>query len=82
MSTTVNGAGAGTSSKAPESEVGFQPQSRMAVQPPKQEDLQRSYATVVSSDANPKGWYGTMSKFTTNAASPPSISSSNISNIP
>jgi hypothetical protein len=63
MSTTVNGAGAGSSSKAPESEVGFQPQNRMAVQPPKQEDLQRSYATVVSADANPKGWYGTMSKF-------------------
>ncbi|CAG9944222.1 unnamed protein product [Clonostachys rosea f. rosea IK726] len=60
MSTTVNGAGAGSSSKAPESEVGFQPQNRMAVQPPKQEDLQRSYATVVSADANPKGWYGTM----------------------
>lgn len=56
----------GSSSKAPEHDptnVGFQPQSRMAVQPPKKEDLQRSYATVVAPDANPQGWYGTMSTF-------------------
>lgn len=39
---------------------GFQAQSKMAVQPPKEEDLQRSYATIVSSEANPKGWYGSM----------------------
>ncbi|KAH8883920.1 stomatin family protein [Thozetella sp. PMI_491] len=30
------------------------------VQAPRQEDLQRSYATVVDTDANPKGWYGSM----------------------
>ncbi|KAF4126382.1 Regulator of protease HflC, stomatin/prohibitin superfamily [Geosmithia morbida] len=40
--------------------VGFQPQKNMTVQPPKQEDLQRSYATVVDSEASPKGWYGSM----------------------
>ncbi|KPM40291.1 hypothetical protein AK830_g6298 [Neonectria ditissima] len=50
-----------SSSKAPEAPaVGFQTQSKMAVVPPKKEDLQRSYATIVENDANPKGWYGTM----------------------
>ncbi|KYK55332.1 stomatin-like protein [Drechmeria coniospora] len=40
---------------------GFQPQSRMAVQPPKKEDLQRSYATVVGDEEpQPRGWYGSM----------------------
>ena len=58
---SVNGA-QGSSSKAPETDtpLGFQPHNKMTVQPPKQEDLQRSYATVVSNEANPKGWYGTM----------------------
>ena len=37
------------------------PQPAMIVQPPRQEDLQKSYATVVDPDANPKGWYGSMS---------------------
>jgi regulator of protease activity HflC (stomatin/prohibitin superfamily) len=62
MSATHNGAVEGSSSKAPDAEgtVGFQPQKKMAVQPPKPEDLQRSYATTVSTDANPKGWYGIM----------------------
>jgi len=42
--------------------AGFRSHANMvAVQPPKPEDLQRSYATVVDSDANPKGWYGSMS---------------------
>jgi erythrocyte band 7 integral membrane protein len=65
MSTTINGADAhrgGSSSKAPESEpgsIGFQPQIKMNVQPPKQEDLQRSYATVVA-DTGSHGWYGSM----------------------
>ncbi|KAK3988189.1 putative stomatin-like protein [Cladorrhinum sp. PSN332] len=41
--------------------IGFRAQANMtAVQPPKPEDLQRSYAAVVDSDANPKGWYGSM----------------------
>lgn len=35
-------------------------QPAMVVQPPRQEDLQKSYATVVDPDANPKGWYGSM----------------------
>ncbi|PHH63291.1 hypothetical protein CDD81_6148 [Ophiocordyceps australis] len=42
------------------SDGGFQPQANMAVIPPRQEDLQRSYATLVGDDANPKGWYGSM----------------------
>jgi len=43
------------------SAVGFRPnQNMVTVQPPKAEDLQRSYATVVSHDANPQGWYGSM----------------------
>lgn len=56
-----------SSSKAPDTDVetngngGFQAQAKMTVQPPKKEDLQRSYATIVSNDANPKGWYGSMS---------------------
>lgn len=56
---TVNG---DSSSKAPEQGTGgFQTQTKMTVIPPKKEDLQRSYATIVENDANPKGWYGTMS---------------------
>jgi hypothetical protein len=49
--------------KQADSNGGFRPHNNMAmvVQPPKPEDLQRSYATVVSADANPKGWYGSMS---------------------
>ncbi|RDA89638.1 hypothetical protein CP533_0738 [Ophiocordyceps camponoti-saundersi (nom. inval.)] len=39
---------------------GFQAQNKMAVQPPRQEDLQKSYARIVGDDANPKGWYGSM----------------------
>lgn len=37
------------------------PQPAMVVVPPRQEDLQKSYATVVDPNANPKGWYGSMS---------------------
>ncbi|KAJ9149969.1 Stomatin family protein [Pleurostoma richardsiae] len=47
----TNGAGQAT---------GFRPQANMSVEPPRPEDLQRSYATVVDTDANPKGWYGSM----------------------
>jgi regulator of protease activity HflC (stomatin/prohibitin superfamily) len=39
---------------------GFRPQHGLVVQPPKKEDMQVSYATIVAADANPKGWYGTM----------------------
>ncbi|KAM0428932.1 hypothetical protein ACHAPT_006735 [Fusarium lateritium] len=55
--------GGGSSSKAPaplEGNGGFQAQHKMAVVPPKKEDLQRSYATIVETDANPKGWYARM----------------------
>lgn len=58
----------GGSSKDPEvnghgpSAAGFRAQANMAtvVQPPREEDLQRSYASIVGNDANPKGWYGSM----------------------
>lgn len=39
---------------------GFQPQHKMRVEPPRREDLQQSYATVVSEEAQAKGLYGTM----------------------
>lgn len=39
---------------------GFRPQVHMQVQPPKPEDLQRSYASVVDEVHSP-GWYGGMS---------------------
>ncbi|KOS22252.1 putative band 7 family protein [Escovopsis weberi] len=55
----------GNPSKAPDNDAditstGFQAQTKMTVQPPREGDLQRSYATTVGSDANPKGWYGSM----------------------
>lgn len=48
--------------KGPDHNGGFRAQANMAmvVVPPKPEDLQKSYATIVSNDANPKGWYGSM----------------------
>lgn len=52
--------------KAPdggETQIGFRPQTNMSVQPPRQEDLQKSYASIVGDEANPKGWYGTMGLF-------------------
>ncbi|PHH89029.1 hypothetical protein CDD83_6758 [Cordyceps sp. RAO-2017] len=39
---------------------GFQPQTKMTVQPPKKEDLQRSYGTIVDESSDPKGVYGKM----------------------
>lgn len=64
----------GGSSKAPESvsgttAIGFTPQHKMTVQPPRKEDLQKSYASVVETDANPKGWYGGMSRFSSGLCS-------------
>lgn len=62
MASTLNGTS--SSSKAPEVEPstgGFQAQNKMAVQPPTEDDLQRSYATVVRTDVDYKGWYGSMS---------------------
>lgn len=42
---------------------GFVSQAKMTVAPPSEEDLQKSCAKVVGSEANPKGWYGSMSTF-------------------
>jgi regulator of protease activity HflC (stomatin/prohibitin superfamily) len=39
---------------------GFRAPANMVVEPPKEEDLQKSYASIVGNDANPKGWYGSM----------------------
>lgn len=51
-----------SSSKQPDlNGQGFRPQVNMTVQPPRQEDLQQSYASIVGNDASPKGWYGSMS---------------------
>jgi len=65
---TAHSASSVSKGKGPEEPTvtngGFRPQvpmAVMAVQPPRQEDLQRSYAAVVDSNANPKGWYGSMS---------------------
>ena len=42
-------------------DVGFRPQANMAVVPPRKEDLQMSYASIVGDDDhNPSGWYGGM----------------------
>jgi len=60
MSTTVNGEGSSAGKAHDETAVGFQPTNKMTVQPPKEDDLQRSYATTVGSEANPPGWYGKM----------------------
>jgi erythrocyte band 7 integral membrane protein len=58
-----NIANGSSGSKVPEGESstgGFQAQNKMTVQPPKQDDLQQSYATVVRTDVDYKGWYGGM----------------------
>jgi erythrocyte band 7 integral membrane protein len=53
-----------STSKAPEnSNGGFRAHAAMTVEPPKAQDLQQSYATIVGNDAGPKGWYGTMGKW-------------------
>lgn len=53
---------------------GFQPQGKMTVQPPKKEDLQRSYASIVGDDGNPSGWYGSMGKFLRHSRASPTCS--------
>ena len=50
----VNGGGSGNNP------AGFKAQPKMTVEPPRPEDLQQSYASIVGNDANPKGWYGGM----------------------
>lgn len=51
-----------SSSKAAD-HAGFKAQNNMTVQPPREEDLQKSYESIVGTDANPKGWYGSMSMY-------------------
>lgn len=34
--------------------------AEMRVEPPRKQDLQQSYASIVGDDANPPGWYGVM----------------------
>jgi len=41
-------------------DIGFRPQMNMTIQPPTPDDLQKSYASIVAEDGNPKGWYGSM----------------------
>ena len=49
---------------------GFRPQNDMnVVVPPRAEDLQRSYAAIVTNDVNPQGWYGSMSTYSASSAS-------------
>lgn len=48
-------------STTPAGPGGFVSQAKMTVAPPSEEDLQKSCAKVVGSEANPKGWYGSMS---------------------
>lgn len=60
--------GGSSSAKAPEhapvdGNGGFISQNKMSVEPPKKEDLQRKYATVVEQEAGPNDWYGSMSKY-------------------
>lgn len=57
------GSSSGTNGAKPVADVGFRPQANMAVVPPRKEDLQKSYASIVGDDHNPAGWYGSMSMF-------------------
>jgi erythrocyte band 7 integral membrane protein len=50
----------GNGAERDEHQVGFRPTVPMTVEPPKQEDLQKSYASIVGTDADAKGWYGGM----------------------
>lgn len=54
----VNGGG---SSAGKAAAPAYDSQPKMNVEPPRQEDLQQSYATLIGNDPNPKGWYGGMS---------------------
>lgn len=52
--------GKAATTEGAETQIGFRPQVNMTVQPPRQEDLQKSYASIVGDEANPSGWYGSM----------------------
>lgn len=53
--------------------IGFRPQP-MAVIPPREQDLQQSYASIVGNDDSKKeGWYGSFSKELSHLTSSPSF---------
>ncbi|KAI3338476.1 stomatin family protein [Ustulina deusta] len=62
MSTTAAGktADKGHTNGTSSNPAVFRPQAAMTVERPRPEDLQESYAQIVDSNANPKGWYGSM----------------------
>ncbi|KAL2126281.1 hypothetical protein VTI74DRAFT_1267 [Chaetomium olivicolor] len=53
------GSSKGKATDVPTTNGGFRPHANMTVQPPKPDDLQKSYASVVEEVHNP-GWYGGM----------------------
>lgn len=53
------GSSKGKATDSAPTDGGFRPQAAMTVQPPRLEDLQKSYANVVGDEHNP-GWYGSM----------------------
>lgn len=64
MDTSAPSSSRGKAAGSSVNNAGFRAQPNMtAVQPPKPEDLQMSYASVVGVDPQPKGWYGAMSMF-------------------
>ena len=68
----INGGSSSANPKAPapaptEGNGGFVSQHKMSVEPPKKEDLQRKYATVVEHEAGTNDWYGSMSKYCTDS---------------
>ncbi|EFX06505.1 stomatin family protein [Grosmannia clavigera kw1407] len=61
MSAEASGSMDNSSSKPMvDNNVGFRPQINMEVTPPRPEDLQKSYATIVSDYAGTNDWYGGM----------------------
>nr|AAQ73640.1 stomatin-like protein [Epichloe festucae] len=58
--TNTNDGESSSKAPAPAPAPAYESGLKMEVQPPKQEDLQQSYATLVGNDPNPKGWYGSM----------------------
>ncbi|RYO85910.1 hypothetical protein DL766_003958 [Monosporascus sp. MC13-8B] len=57
---TSKGKGPGNVNGGEQPAVGFRSQGNMVVERPRQEDLQQSYASIVDTDADAKGWYGMM----------------------
>jgi hypothetical protein len=59
MDTSDHGSSKGKATDNAATNGGFQSQGQMRVEPPKREDLQRSYASIVDEVHFP-GWYGAM----------------------